>query len=275
MMLPLNEFPASARAKIQYVLTDIDDTLTDDGVLTARAYSALERLTAAGFIVLPITGRPAGWCDHLARFWPVDGIVGENGALYFRYDRHAKTMIRRFWKSAEERSADRLKLERLRSEILAAVPGAGIASDQPYREADLAVDFCEDVPALSKSEIARIVSLFEKAGAHAKVSSIHVNGWFGEYDKLAMTRLLFHEQYNLDLEAMKDRVVFAGDSPNDAPMFAYFLHSVGVANVRHFEAELTATPTYVTPSKGGAGFAELAESLIAARSSAATKSMKA
>lgn len=264
-MRPLAELPADRRRGIGYVLTDIDDTLTDEGRLTARAYRALEDLERAGFRVVPITGRPAGWCDHIARFWPVDAVVGENGALYFRYDRAARRMTRRFWKDEAARAADRARLDTLRRRILTEVPGAGIASDQPYREADLAVDFCEDVPALSRADVARIVALFESAGAHAKVSSIHVNGWFGDYDKLAMTRILFREQYGLDLDLVREEVVFAGDSPNDQPMFGYFPVSVGVANVRNFADELTAPPSFVTPSAGGRGFAELAELLIAAR----------
>ncbi|MCW5750326.1 MAG: HAD-IIB family hydrolase [Alphaproteobacteria bacterium] len=264
-MRPLTELPAERCRHIQYVLTDIDDTLTDEGRLTARAYGALEALERAGFRVVPITGRPAGWCDHIARFWPVDAVVGENGALYFRYDRAARRMTRRFWKDEAERAADRERLARLRERILAEVPGAGIASDQPYREADLAVDFREDVAELPKAEVARIVALFEAAGAHAKVSSIHVNGWFGEYDKLAMTRILFREQYGLDLDAVRESVAFAGDSPNDQPMFGFFPVAVGVANVRHFVDELDTPPSYVTQSPGGAGFAELAAHLIAAR----------
>jgi hydroxymethylpyrimidine pyrophosphatase-like HAD family hydrolase len=73
---PLAEFPVASRARIRGVLTDIDDTLTSDGQLTADAYGALERLKAAGLIVVPVTGRPAGWCDHIARMWPVDAVVG-------------------------------------------------------------------------------------------------------------------------------------------------------------------------------------------------------
>ena len=106
--------------------------------------------------------------------------------------------------------------------LLAAVPGAALASDQPYRDADLAIDYCEDVPPLAEPEVLRIVALFEAAGAMAKVSSIHVNGWFGTYDKLTMTRLFVREALDLDLDAALDRCAFVGDLPNDAPMFGAF-----------------------------------------------------
>lgn len=268
-MRPVTEFPESALRNIDFVLTDIDDTITDDGRLTAKAYSALEALQAVGIKLIPVTGRPAGWCDHFARMWPIDGVIGENGALYFRYDHEARRMTQCFWKSEQERVDDRRKLKELQKKILTEVPGAGIASDQLYRVADLAIDFCEDVPPLPAATVAKIVTLFEAAGAQAKVSSIHVNGWFGDYDKLAMARRFFADQYHLDLAdiTVQARIVFCGDSPNDAPMFEFFKNSVGVANVRRFIGALAAEPTYVTDQPGGAGFAELASRLIRAKAS--------
>jgi HAD superfamily hydrolase (TIGR01484 family) len=267
-MRQLSGFTAGARLKIKYVLMDIDDTLTLNGRLPAAAYGALELLWKSGFKVVPITGRPAGWCDHIARMWPVDGVVGENGAFYFHYDDEKKKMICRYWKSAEERTADRLKLNELCGVILAAVPGAKVAADQAYRDADLAIDFCEDVPRLPESDILRIVELFESAGARAKISSIHVNGWFGDYDKLTMTKIMFNEIFGVDIESGRDAVVFAGDSPNDAPMFKFFPNATGVANVAEFKEKLRkqdAEPAWITDSPGGFGFAELAEALLAAR----------
>ncbi|WP_020590348.1 HAD family hydrolase [Kiloniella laminariae] len=261
-MKPLNDFPKSVCRNIRFVLTDIDDTVTSEGRLTGESYLALDRLQKAGFHVIPITGRPAGWCDHIARMWPVDAVVGENGAFYFRYDHGNRKMTCRFWKEEAERKLDREKIEQLRQSIPLAVPGSGIASDQDYRIADLAVDFCEDVAALPQEKIDRIVELFNEAGAKAKVSSIHVNGWFGDYDKLTMTEMLFREVYNLELEDVLDQVVFAGDSPNDAPMFARFPHSVGVANVADFVGRISDEPTWITDSRSGQGFVELANLLI-------------
>ena len=81
-MRPLAELDARG---IRALLFDIDETLTTEGKLTAQAYAALERLHAAGKKVVAVTGRPAGWCDHIARMWPVDAVVGENGAFYFFY----------------------------------------------------------------------------------------------------------------------------------------------------------------------------------------------
>jgi HAD superfamily hydrolase (TIGR01484 family) len=264
-MMPLSAFSAGARRDIRGVFLDIDDTLTTDGRLTAGAYASLEELAAAGIIVVPITGRPAGWCDHIARMWPVEGVVGENGAFYFRYDRVRRTMQKRFLVSDGQRRDARARLEGLKETILAKVPGSAVASDQYYRETDLAIDFCEDVERLPQEAVTRIVALFESAGATAKVSSIHVNGWFGTYDKLGMTKILMRECFGVDLDADKERFVFVGDSPNDAPMFEYFPHSVGVANIKEFDGRLGAEPTYICNERCGAGFTELAAALLAAR----------
>jgi HAD superfamily hydrolase (TIGR01484 family) len=264
-MLPLAEMPADARREVAVVLTDIDDTLTEHGRLPAKAYSALERLKLAGFIVAPITGRPAGWCDLIARQWPVDGVVGENGAFYFRHDDEEHKLIRYFTKSVRDRTHDAARLDEIRRAVLAEVPGAAVAADQPFRMADLAIDFCEDVPALAHSEVLKIVSIFERFGATAKISSIHVNGWFGGYDKLSTTRRFLVDCFGFDIDRDKSRVVFVGDSPNDSPMFGFFPNSVGVANVLDFKDDLPAAPAYVAKGRGADGFAELADLLIAVR----------
>ena len=265
-MEPLDNCPRETLAAVRGILTDIDDTVSSDGTLTAEAYCALQALKKAGLLVIPVTGRPAGWCDHIARFWPVDAVVGENGAFWMWHDHAQKRLRTRFIQSEAERAEGRRRLDRVRAEMLQEVPGAGIASDQPYRLADLAVDFCEDVPPLPPADIQRIVSVFERHGARAKVSSIHVNGWFGDYDKLTTSRTMMQELFGIDLAAEKARYVFSGDSPNDAPMFGYFPNAVGVANVVDFADLLEHRPRWVTSARSGAGFVELANALLAARS---------
>jgi HAD superfamily hydrolase (TIGR01484 family) len=264
-MHPLREFPDEARRAIRGVLCDIDDTLTTDGRLTAAAYGGLERLQHAQLRVIPITGRPAGWCDHIARMWPVDGVVGENGAFYFRYDRDRRVMERRFVHDDATRALHRERLGRIAADIVAAVPGAAIAADQRYRETDIAIDYCEDVAPLPAAAVEKIVSLMRRDGLTAKVSSIHVNGWIGDYDKLAMTRRMLRDCFGVDLDRQRERYVFIGDSPNDAPMFAYFPYAVGVANVGRFAGQLAHHPAYVTERSCGEGFRECVDFLLGAK----------
>jgi HAD superfamily hydrolase (TIGR01484 family) len=249
---------------LDFVLTDIDDTLTTDGRLPAIAYAALETLQRAGLKVVPITGRPAGWCDLIARIWPVDAVVGENGAFYFACE-PGGGMTRVFHKTDAERRADRARLDALAGTILASVPRARISADQPFREADLAIDFAEDGDRLTETEIDAIVACFEAAGAVAKVSSIHVNGWYGQYDKLVMTRRLLADHYGVDMDTAGDRIAFVGDSPNDAPMFAFFDTSIAVANFADFAHRSPDQPKWMTGQSGGQGFAAVAAAILRAK----------
>ena len=266
-MIPVSRLPAPIAAGVSVVFSDIDDTLTSEGRLEPAAFSAMWALHDAGIAVVPVTGRPAGWCDHIARMWPVAGIVGENGAFYFRYDPARKQLIRRFVLDAETRAGLKARLATIERRVLAEVPGTAVASDQDYRIHDLAIDYCEDVAALPPGDVDRIVAIFAEEGATAKVSSIHVNGWFGSYDKLGMIRAFAAEVLELDLGRPEGnaRAAYAGDSPNDEPAFAFFTNSVGVANVRAFEDRLIHPPRYVTRRPGGTGFRELARRLLAAR----------
>ena len=264
-MRPLAEFPLQARRAIAGVLTDIDETLTTEGRLTAAAYAAMERLHDAGVRVVPVTGRPAGWCDHIARMWPVAAVVGENGAFYMRFHAAARKLETVHNLSAAARKENRQRLDRVAQEILRAVPGSALASDQAYREADIAIDYREDVSPLPRAAVDEIVRRMQAAGLTAKVSSIHVNGWFGAYDKLGMTRRLLAEAFGVDARAEREDWLFVGDSPNDAPLFGFFPHAVGVANVADFGDRMEHLPAYVTQARSGAGFVELAGALLAAR----------
>ena len=258
----IKHIPSEVCQNIRGVFFDIDDTVTTDGRLEGSAYLAIEKLKQAGLLTIPITGRPAGWCDLIARFWPVDGVVGENGAFYFAYDRNTLKMRRCYVRSEEQRREDQKKLAKLKKEILQRVPGSAISADQTYREADLAVDFCEDVAPLPNESVLKIKNIFEDSGAVAKISSIHVNGWFGDYDKLSTCQLFVSSQLGFKLSEQREKFIFVGDSPNDEPMFQYFPNAVGVANVQNFIKQLQHPPTWVTHQESGFGFVELVDHLL-------------
>lgn len=256
--------PDDAR-RIVGVFCDIDDTLTWEGRLVPEAFEALAAAQRAGLRVVPITGRPAGWVDHIARMWPVDGVVGENGGLWF-YMRDGR-LHRRFLQDDATRVTNRARLEALSHRILQSVPGTALASDQAYRALDLAIDFCEDVPALGDDAIDAIVAAFEEAGATCKVSSIHVNGWYGAFDKLTGCQHLLQELWQQDLADAATSWIFVGDSANDEPMFRHFERSIGVANVRRFLPRMTHHPAYITARPGGHGFRDIIDRLLALRAS--------
>ena len=263
LLQPFELFSRSAAQSVHTVLTDIDDTLTHRGQLPASAYAALEALKSSGLRVIPVTGRPAGWCDHIARFWPVDAVVGENGAFYMWHDKQHNKLQTRHALTLHERQNMQQRLQQVQQRVLQEVPGCAVASDQFCRWYDLAIDFCEDVPPLPQQDIDRIAALMREAGMTAKISSIHVNGWFGEWDKLTMTRTLMHELYSVDLYKEATNILFVGDSPNDAPMFAAFPNAIGVANVMDCLDRLEYQPRWVTRQPGGAGFVEMTQRLLA------------
>jgi HAD superfamily hydrolase (TIGR01484 family) len=253
---PLSDYQNS----VHTVFTDIDDTLTDEGVLRPEAYASLWSLHDAGIRVIPVTGRPAGWCEMIARLWPVHGVIGENGGFYFRYaDRKMK---RHFIVDEKTMTKNRTALDQIRYEVLRNVRGCAVASDQFSRLMDLAIDFAEDVGPLPEKDINQIVSIFEKHGAIAKVSSIHVNGWFGQYDKLSMTKIYCEKELGFEFAEENTQVAFCGDSPNDEPMFEAFINSFAVANIVKFVDRLKHKPAYVTEKTGGHGFVQIAKRFI-------------
>ncbi len=249
---------------IEVVFTDIDDTLTTRGKILRESFDALWDLYDAGIKVVPITGRCAGWVDHIARMWPVDGVVGENGAFYAYMDkseRPVKLKKQYFLEPSEVKEAQK-KFELIKKEIFERFPTCKVASDQPYREFDLAIDYCEDVPPLNQKQVKEIVEIYEKYGANTKVSSIHVNGWFGDYDKLTMTKIFANEVLNLNLPELEKQAMFCGDSPNDQPMFKFFSNSIGVSNIKQFLDQLHTPPNYMVRKEGGRGFAQIVKILL-------------
>jgi hypothetical protein len=242
-------------------MMDIDDTITTGGKLGAEAYKAMWDLHEKGYIVIPITGRPAGWCDLIAREWPVHGVVGENGALVFWQDNDT---VRRMYHPEAVRN-DQPVFSRIRDRVLAEVPGSRVAGDQFCRMFDLAIDFAEDEPVLSLDDACRIQRICEEEGAVAKISSIHVNTWLGQYDKLGMLLRFLSEKFGYDDERDREQAVFFGDSPNDEPMFSHFPVSIGVASVEKYRELFSRLPSYVTRQSGGAGFAEGAAVLLGHR----------
>ena len=268
-MLPLDQWPAPTRCALTGVFTDIDDTLTTDGAITPDALAALHALKAAGLHVIPITGRPVGWSELFARAWPVDAIVAENGSVALTLSKKGLKPIpgmdnqlsKLYQQDATTRAAHYARMQQVAQRVLHEVPGAALARDSAGRETDIAIDHSEFAHLLPE-QIAQVVAIMQREGMSATVSSIHINGWFGEHHKLAGARWIVRELFQRDLDAEIDRWVYVGDSTNDQIMFEHFPHSVGVANIRRFEAELVHAPRYVTQGERGAGFAEVARAIL-------------
>jgi hypothetical protein len=262
-LLPLSQWSAAARAPVNGVLTDIDDTLTTEGAITPGALASLHRLRAAGLPVFAITGRPAGWSEAFALAWPVNAIVAENGAVALSRSADGQPQ-KAYLQSEPMRRANFARLQAVAEHILQTLPQARLATDSPGRETDIAVDHSEFAH-LSEPDIAQVVALMREGGLNATVSSIHINGWIGGHDKLEGARWIVREHLGRNLDEELERWVYVGDSTNDARMFGHFPHSVGVANVARFLPSLSHPPRYITPSERGAGFAEVVDALLATR----------
>jgi len=272
-MKPIALMSPEEAAGVRYILMDIDDTLTREGKLPASSYAALWKLKEAGLAVIPVTGRPAGWCDLIAREWPVDGVVGENGALVFWEERAAspaesRAKSRPVLKAEYHPNAVRNNhpvLERIKQRALGEFPAMRIAKDQFARLFDLALDFAEEEPVLPLSVAKRVRAIAEEEGAVAKISSIHVNVWMGSYDKLSMAERFLAKRFGWESGKGDREVVFVGDSPNDEPMFARFPLACAVANVSRYEGLIKHLPAYVASKECGEGFAEIAETILKKR----------
>jgi HAD superfamily hydrolase (TIGR01484 family) len=275
-MKPITAMTADEATGVRYILMDIDDTLTRKGKLLSSSYTALWNLKEAGLKVIPVTGRPAGWCDLIAREWPVDGVVGENGALAF-------------WEEADtgsaQNSGEKLKrlpvlkadyhpnavrndhpvLERVKEKAFAEFPELKLAKDQFARLFDLALDFAEEEPVLPLSAAERVKAIAQEEGAVAKVSSIHINIWMGNYNKLSMAERFLAKHFCWQSGAGDREVVFVGDSPNDEPMFARFPLACAVANITRYGALVKHFPAYAASKECGDGFAEIAEVILKKR----------
>ena len=256
-MEPLTNIPVERVKEIKALLFDLDGTFVGKDVIQGEAYNYLEKLNAVGVKTVAVTGRPAGWCDLMARWWPISGVIGENGALF--YSKIRGEIIRETYHASEALPNNQDKLHCLFSELLEKYDYLKLASDQPFRHWDLAIDILEETEV--PLDIALdIVKFCEKRGARAAISNIHVNVWFGDYNKENMS-LKIIDNYDLD----KENVIYIGDSPNDSPMFRSFPLSVGVSSVSNYKNIMDDHPNYVCSRDGDSGFVELADLIFSTK----------
>ncbi|MDR1866889.1 MAG: HAD-IIB family hydrolase [Treponema sp.] len=260
----INTITRAEAHDIRFILMDIDDTLTTKGKLSAGAYQALWDLKRAGLKLIPITGRPGGWCDLIAREWPVDGVVGENGAFVFWEEHGVRKEL--FHPSAVPN--DHPILKHIREQLSTYVPQVRIAKDQFARLFDYAFDFAEEEPKLPLSVAEQVRDIALSCGAQAKISSIHVNVWLGQYDKRSTAELFLSEHFGWRAGIEDRAIFFVGDSPNDEPLFERFPLTAAVATITQYHHYMHAYPRFIAGMEGGEGFAEIAAVLLNTRRNA-------
>ena len=152
-------------------------------------------------------------------------------------------------------------MQQVLEQIEATVPGAKRATDSAGRECDIAVDHSEFTH-MPQAQIDECVAIMKAAGMNATVSSIHINGWFGDHNKLEGARWIVRELFDIDLDATLGQWIYIGDSTNDQLMFQSVALSVGVANIERFVPQLKHLPRYVTQAERGDGFVQLTEQIL-------------
>lgn len=258
---PLAGMPASG---LDGLLTDIDDTMTTGGRLHASAYRALERLHESGLKIVPVTGRSAGWAHMILKTWPVDAVVAESGGLYLARDPAGGRLRQVLHAAPAQVARERAQVQALAEQLIREMPGFAPASDNAYRQVDVAIDWCEEVDPVPAAQVAQAIARFHQAGYSARASSVHINAWSGSFDKAPMALRCLNEVWGIDAAQAARRWLFVGDAPNDASMFDVFRRSVGVANIVPALARLPVAPGWLTRASHGAGFEELAQHLLAA-----------
>ncbi|RQW64334.1 HAD-IIB family hydrolase [Vibrio viridaestus] len=264
MARAIQQLSADSAKKIQWLLTDVDDTLTWRGRLPPETLASLDRLHRSGIKVVAVTGACAGWCDHIAKLWPLHGVIGENGAFWMVKNRDGfKT---HYAQPLETMSLHQYQLRERVQEILDDYPGVDFAADQSYRVCDVAINLSQDREPVDKVVAQAIAErirglTIDGAPVNAMLSSIHINAWVGEHSKQlsgeSFLRIMA-QQDNLDLET----VTYVGDSHNDESMFAWLPLTFGVNNILAVMDDLTHRPDFITDRNGGYGFSELAERLL-------------
>jgi hypothetical protein len=249
---------------VEAVFTDVDGTLTTHERLESATLRAIEELQAGGVRVVLVSGRPAGWGECWMRQLPVDGVIVENGGLWYARD-PAGALRKRYIQIESVRARNRARLVKEVAAAMRKVPGARLSSDSAHTEVDLAIDYNEEVQ-LGHAAADVLEKTLRAKGIQAVRSSVHVNCWIGAFDKLAAVKRFLADEWGTTLRADDPRFAYVGDSFNDAPMFAGFGLSVGVANVRKVLDTIEHAPKWVTRSAEGKGFRELARVILRGRS---------
>lgn len=264
-MRPLSALSPDAAQRIAGLATDVDDTVLDHGELGTDALGALWAAREAGFPVLVATGRSVAFAEVLVRMWPVIGAVAENGAL--SVVRRGHGIVRLDPREPDERARVRRRLEDIVAEVRGAFPDATFSDDASGRVSDVTFDIGETrhVP---PAQVAAMAALAESLGARTTTSSVHLHLTLDQADKASGILGFLAAERGVDPTWARGRWAFVGDSVNDAPAFAAFVHTFGVANVRGSVHALSVPPRYVTVAPRGRGFTELVSALLSSHTAA-------
>lgn len=239
---------------IRLVAADMDGTLTQQGKFTASLLQALEDLASRGIQVLIVTGRSAGWVSGLATYLPISGAIAENGGLFYPGVGEAAEILLTFLPEPVEH---RQKLAQMFQQLQTQFPEIKTSRDNRFRVTDWTFDNQD----LSPAEMQQMAAVCEQQGWGFTYSNVqcHIKPP-GQNKGAGLLRTLSVQK----LQCRPEQILSVGDSPNDESLFdpAVFPHSVGVANVLAYRAQMVHQPAYITAEAEGLGFCELVRYLL-------------
>lgn len=257
MIEPLADAAPDMFRDVRIVLADMDDTLVHNGRLAASTLDALERLQSAGIKTIPVTAAPAGWCDQMARTWPVEGVIGENGGFFFRFSQATGVLTRMFWHDEHERPSIRNLLVEIGREVQRRVPSVEYAEDSPFRLTSIAFTRPQ-----GRKHVQDIMGAIQMSGANASANNLWILAWLGSYDMLGMSERVLRQCFDINISKHPREVLYIGDSIHAAAMFGSFQHSVGGSTVRRYLPEIGKWPRWIASEPGGSGFVEVADVML-------------
>lgn len=261
-MKSLTEFSPEMAREVDGLLFDLDDTLLTHGLLSRAAFDALWNLHDAKFKLVAVTGRPSGWGEVIARQWPIDGAVTENGAVHVMREGRGIRLSQRC--DEVERRSRRARLASIAEDVRVQVPESRLADDVGARVSDITWDIGERIQ-LPRERVDLIDAIARKFGARTTRSSVHLHASFDSDDKASGAVRFIGENFGGDSGTALARYAFVGDSSNDSACFSAFHNTFGVANVRAYAPRLPVTPKFVASKEMGEGFAEVARALLAGK----------
>jgi hydroxymethylpyrimidine pyrophosphatase-like HAD family hydrolase len=199
-----------------------------------------------------VTGRSAGWVSALVNYLPVVGAIAENGGLFLQPNGKQDLLS-----SVPNISRHRILLGNTFHHIKQKFPHLHTSTDNQFR----ITDWTFDIDNLSADDITAISLQCDQMGWSFTYSNVQCHIKPIHQDK---TTGLLSVLSNHFPELNSQQVLTVGDSPNDEAMFdsAKFPVSVGVANILHYQDNMSHLLEYVTQASEFAGFSELAELLL-------------
>ncbi|MFH7243668.1 MAG: HAD family hydrolase [Spirulina sp.] len=234
------------------IATDMDGTLTRQGEFTADLLEGLAQWQRAGWTVLVVTGRSAGWVQGIAHYLPIAGAMAENGGVYFPGSDRPE-----YLSDIPNLSHHRESLAEVFRHLCQHGFDIATAEDNAFR----LTDWTFSTEGLTPTDLTRMAEICHTLDWGFTYSTVQCHIFPVDQSKAAGLQRVLNTHFP---QFGSHQVITIGDSPNDVSMFdpGLFPQSVGVANVKHYWPHLAHHPRCVTHQPEVDGFLELTQALL-------------